>query len=66
MTDLLQVYSEKTIESYDEQTLKECETVAALAMEGFIPKEKLPGLHFVLGDEKAGLVMEAMEGDDDQ
>jgi len=62
MADLTDVYQPETAKTFPEQTLEECDTIAALAMEGYIPPEKLPGLHYVIGTEKAGLVMEAMEG----
>lgn len=65
MTDLSDVYDEKTVESFGEDVLQECDTVAALAVEGYIPKSKLPGLVNVIGREKAALVMEAMEGHND-
>lgn len=64
MPDLLQVYDEQTLESFPEDVLHECDTIASLAIEGYIPKSKLPGLANVIGQEKAGLVMEAMEGRD--
>lgn len=65
MSDDWPQYSEETVGAFPDEVLAECDTIAALALEGFIPKEKLPGLHHVIGTEKAGLVMEAMEGNNE-
>lgn len=41
------------------------DTVASLAIEEFIPKDRLPGLHNVLGPETGSMVMDKMGGGDE-
>ena len=61
MPDLLQVYDEATIESFDETALREAALVAELAVNGVIPAYSLPKLHLWMDGEKPQLVSTAME-----
>jgi hypothetical protein len=49
-------------EEWTDEAVAVADAVAALAIEGHIPPENLPTLHFVLGDEVAALVAEFMDG----
>jgi len=54
--------SEDTRDEFTDEAVAVADAVAALAIEGHIPPENLPTLHYVLGDEVAGLVAEFMDG----
>lgn len=58
---VLDAAGEEFREEWADEALHAAATVAALALDGVIPPEKLPTLHGVMGTETAYLVSELMQ-----